>query len=304
MWPRAGNAGPGPFRSSAPGPRSCLTTEGPAATLWPDTRTIKWGEPVTRRFALILVALMATASVVLAACGAATPAAPALTDPKEILTATVLSLKDVKSVEFTGSFTGTIDMAELGTPLDLSTMKMSGAADITNKKAKFSLDAPTLLGTKIDALLIDKTAYYKIAGPLAAMTGGSADKYTKTDVPEASGQPVTDQAELDKQIDEFKTALDKLPSPPTKGADEKCGDTDCYHVTLKLTAADLKALDPTSTTQGDFSLDLWTRKNDRRPAKIALSITSPDIGTIGMTFELKYDVSVSVDAPPADQVAP
>ena len=245
---------------------------------------------MTRRFALIVVALMATASIVLAACGSAAPAAPALTDPKEILTETIVSLKDVKSVEFTGSFTGTIDMPELGAPLDLSTVKMSGAADIDGKKAKFSLDAPTLLGTKIDALLLDTVAYYKIAGPLAMMAGGSADKFTKVDVPAPSGKPVTDAAELDKQIDEFKTALDKLPTPPTKGADEKCGDTDCYHVTLKLTAADLKALDPTAEADGDFSLDLWTRKNDRRPAKFLISVTSPDIGTVGMTFELKYDV--------------
>jgi hypothetical protein len=259
---------------------------------------------VTRRFALMLVALTATASVILAACGAQAPAAPALTDPKEILTATVLSLKDVKTVEFTGSFTGSIDIPELGTPLDLSTVKLSGAADIAGK-AKFSLDAPTILGTKIDALVVGNAAYYKIAGPLAAMAGGSADKFTKVDVPQASGKPVTDAAELAKAIDEFKTALDKLPTPPTKAADEKCGDQDCYHVTLKLTAADLKALDPSSTTtEGDFSLDLLTRKNDRRPAKISMSVTSTEIGTVGMTFDFKYDVAVNVEAPAADQIAP
>jgi hypothetical protein len=259
---------------------------------------------VTRRFTLILVALIATASIVLAACGAQTPAAPALSDPKEILTATVLSLKDVKTVEFTGSFTGSLDVPELGTPLDLSTVKLSGAADIAGK-AKFVLDAPTILGTKIDALVVDNVAYYKIAGPLAAVAGASADKFTKVDVPQESGKPVTDAAELAKAIDEFKTALDKLPTPPTKGADEKCGDQDCYHVTLALTAADIKALDPTATaTEGSFNLDLWSRKNDLRPAKIAMSVTTPDVGTVGMTFEFKYDVPVAVEAPPADQIAP
>ncbi len=153
---------------------------------------------MTRRFALILVALMATASVVLAACGAQTPAAPALTDPKEILTSSVLSLKDVKTLEFTSSFTGSLDMAELGSKFDLSTVKMNGALDIANGKAKFTVDAPTLLGTKVDALLVDNAFYYKIAGPLAMFVGGSADKYTKVDVPEASGKPVTDVAELAK----------------------------------------------------------------------------------------------------------
>ncbi len=96
-------------------------------------------------------------------------------------------------------------------------------------------------------------------------------------MPQESGKPVTDVAELAKPIDEFKALLDKLPTPPTKEADEKCGDQDCYHVSLKLTADDLKALDPTATaTDGDFSLDLWTRKNDRLPAKITLSVTAPD----------------------------
>lgn len=96
-----------------------------------------------------------------------------------------------------------------------------------------------------------------------------------------------------------------MPTPPTKGADEKCGDADCYHVTLKLTAADIKALSPTTTaTDGDFSLDVWTRKNDLRPAKLAITVTSTQTGTIGLTMDFKYDVTVTVDAPPADQIAP
>ena len=66
---------------------------------------------------------------------------------------------------------------------------MSGAVDIPNKKAKFSLDAPTLLGTKIDALLVDQTAYYKVAGPGRDRLGASADKYTKVPLPTASDQP-------------------------------------------------------------------------------------------------------------------
>jgi hypothetical protein len=281
-----------------------LTAGGGAATLWRHHHATYWGEFVTRRFALILVALFATTSVVLAACGAQAPAAPALTDPKEILTETVLSLKDLKTVEFTGSFTGSFTVPDMGA-LDLSTVKMSGAADIPGKKAKFTLDAPQVLGTKIDAILLDNVAYYKIAGMLGSMLGGSADKFTKVDVPQESGKPVTDVSEIAEAIDEFKTLLDKLPSPPTKAADEKCGDQDCYHVTLKLTAADLKALDPTAPeTDGDFSFDLWTRKNDRLPAKIALTATSSEMGTVGTTFEFKYGVSVSVEAPPADQIAP
>ena len=105
---------------------------------------------MTQRFALIFVAFMATASLVLAACGTSTPALPALTDPKEILAESVLSLKDLKTVEVTGTFTGSVTLPDLGA-LDLSTVKISAAADIPGKKAKFSLDAPTVMGTRIDA---------------------------------------------------------------------------------------------------------------------------------------------------------
>jgi len=202
---------------------------------------------VTRRFALLLFAVVASLSVVVAACGSTAPAAPALTDPKEILSTSVLSIKDVKTVEVTGSFTGSLKAAQLG-DIDLSSVKMSAAIDIPNKKVKFSLDAPTILGTKIDALILDKVAYYKIAGPFAALIGGSADKYTK------------------------------------------------------LSAADLKALDPTASATGDVNFDLWSRKSDNRPAKITFGVTTVDTGTFGVTLDIKYDVPVTVDAPPADQV--
>ena len=256
---------------------------------------------MTRRFALLLFAVVASLSVVVAACGSTAPAAPALTDPKEILSTSVLSIKDVKTVEITGSFTGSLKAAQLG-DIDLSSVKMSAAIDIPNKKVKFSLDAPTILGTKIDALILDKVAYYKIAGPLAALIGGSADKFTKADIPTASGDPAANLTDVAASVAQLKAALDKLPTPPTKAADEKCGDQDCYHVTLKLSATDLKALDPTASATGDVNFDLWSRKSDNRPAKITFGVTTVDTGTFGVTLEIKYDVPVTVDAPPADQV--
>jgi hypothetical protein len=257
---------------------------------------------VNRRLALFPLAIAASLAIALAACSS-TPQAPLLTDPKEILTQSVISVKDVKTLELTGVFSGSVSAAQLGS-FDLSTIKMSANLDIPNKKAKLSLDAPTLLGTKIDAILIDKVAYYKIAGLLGAQLGASADKYTKKDVPTASGNATTDVTDVAKMVADIKAALDKLPTPPVKDADEKCGDQDCYHVTMKLTAADLKTLDASSTLNGDVALDLWSRKSDYRPAKIVFAVTTADLGTFGMTFELKYDVSVSIDAPPADQIAP
>lgn len=261
---------------------------------------------MTRRLALKLGWLLTTAAVVLAACQTA-PAAPLLTDPKEILTETVVSLKDVTTVEITGSFTGTLDAAELGGTFDLSSIAVSGAVDVPNKKAKFNVNAPTLMGTAIDAIVLADAAYVKIDGMLSTMMGGTPGKYTKTDIPADAGEQVNDPAAIAKAIDAFRAALDRLPTAPTKAADEKCGDQDCYRVTLSLSAEDLAALDPGTAAMagsGTMSLDLWTRQSDRLPAKVALNVTSPEIGTVGMTFEFRYGGSVSVEAPPADQIAP
>jgi hypothetical protein len=263
---------------------------------------------VTRRFNLSLIAVVSVASMLLAACGSQAPAAPALTDPKEILTKTILSLKDVKTVEVTGSFTGNVTVPNMGA-LDLSTTKLSAALDLPNKKAKFSLDAPSILGTKVDALLIDQVGYLKVSGLLASSLGLTADKYKKQDIPmgAADAAASADATQIAAAVTQINDLFAKLPTPPTKGADEACGDQQCYHVTLKLTADDLKALSPSTAatvTSGDLTLDVWSRKNDNRPAKFAFAITSPDIGTVGITLDLKYDGSVTVDAPPADQIAP
>jgi hypothetical protein len=134
------------------------------------------------------------------------------------------------------------------------------------------------------------------------MLGASADKYTKVDVPTPSAEPSADIAGMTDAMNQLKQGLDKLPTPPVKQADEKCGDQDCYHVTLTVSGADMKALDPTASVSADTTLDVWTRKSDYRPAKMTVSVTSVDIGTLGMTLQFTYDTSVSVDAPPADQV--
>ena len=257
---------------------------------------------MTRRLVLLPIALVAIVSLVLAACSS-TPAAPALTDPKEIVTKGVTSLVDVKTLEITGTFTGGIKAAQLGN-FDLSTIKLSAAVDSVNKTAKFSLDAPALLGTKIDALMVGGSAYYKVAGLLAGQLHATSDKYTKVVVPTASGDPAAAATDVTKLVAQMQDALAKLPSPLTKAADEKCGDLDCYHVSTVVTAAQMKALDASSTLDGDITVDLWTRKSDYRPAKISFSLASATLGTFGMTVEIKYDVAVSVAAPPADQIAP
>ena len=257
-----------------------------------------------RRLALLPLSVVAL-SLVLAACGS-TPTvslAPALTDPKEIVDKGATSLVDVKTFEFTGTFTGKLAAAQLG-EFDLSTIKLAGAVDIPGKGARISLDAPSLLGTKLDAVLVGDRAYFKVAGALATVLRGSAEKYTMVAVPTTGTDPLAIATDITKLVTQLQGGLALLPVPPTKAPDERCGDLDCYHVAVSLTGDQLRVLDPSSTLIGNATIDLWTRKNDYRPAKIGFAIASPDAGTFGMTLELRYDVGVSVAAPPADQIAP
>jgi hypothetical protein len=256
---------------------------------------------VIRRLSLLPIALVALVSLVIAACSAPPAAAPALTDPKDIVTKGIASLVDVKTFEFTASFTGNVSAAQLGS-FDLTTIKLAGALDVANKKARLSLDAPSLLNSKLDAIVVGDTAYYKVAGGLAAGLPGQADKYTKFPVGSGSGSPVDMATDVPKLVADVQAALAKLPSPLTKGANEKCGDLDCYHVSTVVTAAQMQAFGAESTVDGDVTVDLWTRTSDYRPAKIGLSLGSSSFGSFGVVVELRYDVSVSAEAPPADQV--
>jgi hypothetical protein len=172
---------------------------------------------------------------------------------------------------------------------------------VPNKKAKLTLDAPSLSARRstrsssTDGLLQGRGP----AGDRPARLGRQVDEGRD---PGVVGNPAGDVTDPAKAAEELQDALDKLPTPPVKQPDEKCGDQDCYHVTIHASAADLKAMDPTSSVDGDVTLDVWSRKSDFRPARIGASVASVDMGTFGVSIDIRYDVSVSIEAPPADQV--
>jgi hypothetical protein len=247
---------------------------------------------------LALLALVATVAVL--ACNS-TPAAPALTDPKEILVKSIESLANIKTATIKGTFGGSVNAAEMGN-FDLSTVKIDLALDVPAKKTRITVDAPTLMGTNVDLIVADGNVYMKVVGPMAAFLGADASgKYTKTaadtgSVPDEASDPT-------KAIAELRAGLDKLPKAPSKLADERCGDQDCYHVQIALTGADLATLGGGSDI-GNVSFDVWTRKNDLRPAKITFAVDAGTQGNVTGTFDITYDQGVNISAPSADQVAP
>ena len=183
-----------------------------------------------------LLFLATAATVAFSACSSGTPAAPALTDPKEILTKSVLTLKDVKSMHLHADVSGVVklDLTGTGKPadLDLKGTNADGDVDIVNKKVHLTLSAPALLNVTADIIVIGNDTYTKVSllGP----------KYTKTT---STGSDASSAAsDPQKIIDQINSFLNTPGVAPTKQADEKCGDKDCYHVSMNLTSEQLAGI--------------------------------------------------------------
>jgi len=250
-----------------------------------------------------LAYLGAAAAVAFAACSSGTPAAPPLTDPKEILTKSVLTLKDVKTFHMQADVSGAIkmDLSGSGSPasIDLKGTTASGDLDIANKKAHVNLSAPALLNVTADIIVIGNDTYTKVSllGP----------KYTKTTSTD-SGDPAAVAGDPQKAIDEINKFLNTPGVAPTKQADEKCGDKDCYHVSMNLTSDQLSGVTGSlgsGAPTGTGTIDVWSQKNDLRPAKVAISANAGDQGTVTVTLTLSnYDAAVTINPPPDSDVAP
>ncbi|MEX2011098.1 MAG: hypothetical protein WEF51_02550 [Chloroflexota bacterium] len=248
----------------------------------------------------LLIFLALTASLAVIACSS-TPQAPALTDPKDILVKSVTSLATVKTATVKGTFNGSVNATGTGA-IDLSSVKVDAAVDIPAKKTRVTVDAPTIMGTKVDLIVADGNLYLQVVGPLAAFVGGDATgKYTKTSA--ETGTVPSEASDPAKAIEELGKAIDGLPNAPEKLADERCGDQDCYHVKLAMTADQLGEL-AEGATMGSLSVDIFSRKNDLRPAKITFAMDMGAQGNLAGTFEFTYDQGVNISAPPADQIAP
>ncbi len=254
-------------------------------------------------------ALIAVLAVLVAACG---PTAPALTDPKEILSKSALALKDVKTIHLQIDLSGKVTADLMGTgsksQLDLAGTTATLDMDVAGQKLKATGLAPAFLNTGGEVIVADGAVYYKLTGPLAQ----GNTMYSKIPIPagaiEAPSGSASPVASMNPQvaIDEINKALAKLPTPPTKLADEKCGDVDCYHISIHLSPEDLAKLSSPaplpSDSAADITIDVWTRKNDLRTAKMTMAVKAGDQANVTVTMTATYDGAVSIAAPPADQV--
>ena len=254
----------------------------------------------------IRLALGASVLAVVAACGGGAPAAPALTDPVDILVQSVQTLNDVKSFRADVAVSGSVNIDMMGTgqaqpfPLDNTTAQLD--VDVENMNAKATFSAPSLLGASGELIQIGNTSYVKtsLTGPL----------YQKSESTEAGAvEGATNMT--DEDIAQLREQLSKPEVAPTKGADVACGDKQCYQVSIELTSDEMQALEsqlpteevPTEIGDANVNVTFQIEKDTLRPAgiDIAADLGSQGNLTINVDFS-NWDEPVSIEAPPADQV--
>ena len=259
--------------------------------------------PSTRRLGR-LFGLLAAASIVVAACG--TAAAPALTDPKEIVTAAVRTAQAAKTVHVDATLDGSIQADLSGTGGSGAAISLAGSTaaadvDLTASNAHATFAVPALLGLTGELIQIGGTSYFK-----TSLTG---DKFQSQKTSDSLPVNPTDSKSM---VDTIGEALSKPGVDPVKGDDVACGSAQCYTVKIELTPDEINALDggnpmasqiPVDLGAASLNLTIRVEKDSNRLAGIAATASLGEQGslTIDLTFS-KWDQAVSISAPPADQV--
>ena len=260
---------------------------------------------MTRRHTTI-ASLIAVVTVLVSACGGSAPG-PTLTDPTAIITAAITSTKGARSVHVQGTIDGraTIALPFAGgatAPVDVTGSTMTADADIAAGSLRATFAAPGLLNLAGELIKVDRTGYLK-----TTLTGV---QYQPIDFGKTLPFDPTDTAG-------FVTAIGDLLLKPgvhlTKGSDVACGSATCYSVTAELSASELGAIVGPSASNLPIDLagaraSITVRVEPSLPfhlAGLAITITMADQTEtkLDLTFS-KWDVPVSIGAPPADQVKP
>jgi hypothetical protein len=251
--------------------------------------------------------LVAALALVVVACGA--PAAPALTDPTEILTAAVDKSGEAKSVHLELTVSGAVSAEGQSFPLDGTSLEAD--VDIANENLKATFTVPAFLGLTGELVQIGTDTYFKssLTGPLYQHGLGDLAGGLPVDPSDLGAELPTDvTADIDALLEKLEAAGVK----PTKKDDVQCGTKTCYVVSIALTAEQLAALGAEAGESlppelGDGSLDIEVRveQDSQRLAGVTIGLGGGELGNLELDLALsKWDEAVTIEVPPADQIAP
>ena len=246
-----------------------------------------------------LLAAVVLLGLVAAACGG--QAAPALSDPKQILEAGISGLQEAKAFHVEGTANGKVVLSLGGTtgtgsgaPITLDGSTLTGDADLAGKRASLSLAVPTLFGLTADVMAVDQVVYTRV--PLFGSGGWTRQAGTGSIF-----DALADPAGL---LDQLAAFLDQPGVAPRNLSNERCGDADCYAISFTIPAAEIGAVTspvaalPGGLVVGDIAVTALVRTDAPRLAKLSFDVPLGAGGTINVALALsKFGDPVTI-APP------
>ena len=254
------------------------------------------GAMIRRLAALALVALAVIG------CASPPPAVPEITDPKEILTKALTAMGQVKTLHVEAEVSGAVNMDLLGRG-EASEIRLTG----TSGDADVDLAGPRIRANFILVGFVDGELI-QLGDTSYVRTSQTGEKFQKTAA--ATTGMLIGTSPL-QALAGVQAALDRPELTPVRIADASCGEGNraCYQVEIELTGAEIAGLaGAVPDALGDFAegsirIVVGVEKDSLRIGRLVLAVSAGATGALELALNLsKWDVPVTIEAPPADQV--
>jgi len=244
-----------------------------------------------------LLAAVVLLGLVAAACGG--QAAPALSDPKQILEAGISGLQTAKTFHVDGTATGKLVLSlggstGSGAPISLDGSTITGDGDLFGKRASLSLAVPALFNVTADVVAIDAVVYARV--PLLGSGG-----WTRQAGTDSIFGLLADPAAALAQLGAF---LARPGVAPRTLSNEHCDDADCYAVAFTIPAAQITGGNPAAglpggLVLGDVAVTALVRTDTPRLVKLSFDVPLGAGGTVNVALSLsKIGDPVTITPPP------
>ena len=244
-----------------------------------------------------LLAAVVLLGLVAAACGG--QAAPALSDPKQILEAGISGLQTAKTFHVDGTATGKLVLSlggstGSGAPISLDGSTITGDGDLFGKRASLSLAVPALFNVTADVVAIDAVVYARV--PLLG-----SGVWTRQAGADSIFGLLADPAAVLAQLGAF---LARPGVAPRTLSNERCDDADCYAVAFTIPAAQITGGNPAAglpggLVLGDVAVTALVRTDTPRLVKLSFDVPLGAGGTVNVALSLsKIGDPVTITPPP------